>query len=93
MSISHKKMSEIKNRMNEIFDDTEELKKDLFYDFLKNKLNYNEECGSYSKEHYEKYRKKYIDNNREYINKKNAEYAKNRYNKNKLKKNENDNIT
>jgi hypothetical protein len=86
MSFSHKKMKEIKNKIDEVVIDgknTEE-QRELLYDFLKNILKYDESCGSYNKEKYEKHDKVYLEKNKEKLNKYRAENKKINYHKKKL---------
>lgn len=84
MAISHKKINEIKQKMDEVLD--LENGKELLLSFIKETLNYNEDQGTYNKEHYEKYRKPYIEKNREKLNKQKADNARKRYHEKKLEK-------
>ncbi len=88
MSFSHKKMKEIKNKIDEVIieDNTIEEQKEKLYEFLKEILKYNEKYGGYNKERYESYTKQYIENNREKINVQKAESARRRYHQKKLEK-------
>ncbi len=76
MSISHKKINEIKNKIDDFFLDSSDTQKNLFLTEVKKILKYDEENGSYSKEYYEKYRKQYYEKNKEKLNKKRVENAK-----------------
>lgn len=85
MIVSHKKMNEINNKINELF--SESNNKEEFYKFLKNTLNYDENYKyEYKKDDYDKYKKPYYEKNKEKINAQKAESAKRRYNQKKLEK-------
>lgn len=88
MTISHKKMNEIKDKLDNIFDTKEvDKEKDIFFTFLKDILNYDEtKIYKYDSEIYQKYKKKYNENNREKINIQKAESANKRYYEKKLEK-------
>ena len=67
MSFSHKKMRQIENKINEVFDDTEEHNKQIIISFLKEVLKYDEKVGSYRKQQYENYNKKYNEEHKDII--------------------------
>ena len=77
VTISHKKMTEIKQEISKVIDDKD--KQEQFTKFLSNILNYNEDKVYYNNERYEKYIKPYREKNKDAINKKRAEtYKKNK---------------
>jgi hypothetical protein len=86
MSISHKKIHLLTEKLNELCVDSNEENRKLFLDFMKETLKYDETKGAYDREHYEKYIKKYNETHREELNKKKAESAKKRYHQKKLDK-------
>ncbi len=71
MSISHKKMREIKEILPTIISNPEETNK--VYEFIKDFFKYNEKNGSYKKDKYEIYTKPYYEKNKERINKASVE--------------------
>jgi hypothetical protein len=76
MAISHKKMNEIKDIIqNSIKDITTEDKINELFDNIAISLKYDKNRGTYKPEHYEKYTKKYYEKNREAINKKKLDYV------------------
>jgi hypothetical protein len=78
MSISHKKMKEIKDTLNQFLNNDEVLTEKI-YESLKITLNYNEnKTYSYDKEKYEKYTKPYYEKNKEKINKAITERRRNK---------------
>jgi hypothetical protein len=88
MIVSHKKMKEIKDKINELYIDND--KNEEFFSFLKEILKYDENFKYvYKKEDYEKYKKPYYEKNKEKINAQTAANAKKRYNEKKNLKNEN----
>ena len=85
MLVSHKKMNEINDKINELF--SESNNKEIFYQFLKEKLNYDENYKyTYNKDNYEKYEKKYYEKNKEKINARKVLNAKIKKEKNKILK-------
>jgi hypothetical protein len=84
MIVSHKKMKEIKEKITELFPNNDNT--DIFYNFLKDILKYDEKFKyktEYDKEKYEKYVKPYYEKNKEEINKKRALNNKKRYHEKK----------
>jgi hypothetical protein len=78
MIISHKKMIDIKNKINELYIDNEN--NEILYNYIKDILKYDETYKvQYNKENYEKYMKKYNEKNKEKINIQKAKSAKKRY--------------
>jgi hypothetical protein len=78
MSISHKKMKEIKDTLNQFLNNDEVLTEKI-YESLKVTLNYNEDKKyEYDKDKYEKYSKPYYEKNKDKIKKAVTERRRNK---------------
>jgi hypothetical protein len=89
VSISHKKMNEIREKLESTIEDKEKIED--IYNYLKITLHYNEDKKFYKgfdKDHYENYTKQYIEKNRKKIN----EQERIRYQKKKAEKLKAENI-
>lgn len=73
MSISHKKMKEIEDKINEILKDFSEEPSKQIINYLRDKFKYDEKVGSYNRKQYENYNKKYNEEHKETIKKQKAE--------------------
>jgi hypothetical protein len=70
--VSHKLIKDIKDGLPSIVNNDEKIVENVM-EYIKIKLRYDENSGSYNKLNYEKYKKNYYEKNKEEINKKNAE--------------------
>ena len=85
MVISHKKIKEINDKINEILGESE--KKEVLFDSIKEILNYDKNHKfTYNKDYYENSYKKYYEKNKIKINTQKSENSKKKYQQKKLEK-------
>lgn len=72
MSISHKKMREIENKINDVLGLEQNVEKEFLIHFFRDMFKYDDQHGCYNKDHY-KYQKNYFLQNKDKINEKRRE--------------------